>query len=337
MTVVTRGYGGSTAGGGGSTTIVEHPIKGLMMQPNILGTMNQPNLKGIASINQLSGTMNQPSLRGRAHGPELHGKIDHCKIFPSYYPPLSGATDVWHWGKACGSYISEILGDVYIPGKTGSLNISYGNPGPPNTDMKGVFWNNTASFQSHHTAPGTAGDGNSSGGVNIAMKPGTSDFQLYFGIKSVSSQVDTFYYIFDYDIQDAASPFKAGIQIFVSTAGAFAPSSLVVLIFDDALAFHEAKATFASPFMFNDDLWHHIKLVFDRSLILPTLKVDNVTYTMSKVFGVDFNALGAINPANGIRFGMREFSETAAGRANLMMCGAAYAKNLTYDWPYWGI
>jgi hypothetical protein len=337
MTVVTRGYGGSTAGGG-SSTFVQHPISGLMVQPNILGTINQPNLKGVAAINQLSGLMNQPSLRGQASGPGLSGKIDHCEIVPSYYPPLTGATEVWHWGKAsCGDYISEILGDTYKAGKIGSSNISYGQPGPPNTDMKAVYWNNTASFFSHHTAPGTDGGGNSSGPVNISMKPGTSNFQLYFGMKSVSPQLDTFYSFFDYDIRDAASPFKAGIEIFVSTVGPFAPVSIVVLIFDDALAFHETKFVLTGTTLFNDNLWHHVKLKFDRSLTLPTCFVDSVSVAGSLVFGSALSALGGINPANGIRFGMREYTEAPSGRSNLQMCGAAYAKNLTYDWPYWGL
>lgn len=335
MTLVTRGFGGQT-GGGGPITTVQHPISGLMVQPNINGVMNQPNLRGLAAINQLSGVMNQPSLRGQANGPGLQGTIDHCEIVPSFYPPKSGAIDVWHWGKARGDYASEILLDNYVAGKIGSSNISYGVPGPDGTDMKGVYWNNTASFFSHHTAPGTAVDGNSSGNVNIAMKPGTSDFQLYFGMKSVSPQIDTFYSFFDYDIRDAASPFKAGIEIFVSTVGIFAPVSIVVLLFDDALAFHETKFVLPAGTLFNDGLWHHVKMVFDRSLSLPTLMLDGAAIAGSLVFGVALSALGGINPSKGIRFGMREFTESPSGRSNLQMCGAAYAKNLTYDWPYWG-
>lgn len=301
MSVVTRGYGGITGG----SVIIEQTIA------------NQP----------IRGVMDQP---------EIIGKIDLKKIVASYYPPLAGATDVWHWGKAAGSYTSEILGDIYVPGKTGSSNITYGNPGPTNTDMKAVYWNNTASIISHHTAPGTDGSGNSSGAVNLAMQPGTSDFQLFFGMKSVSPQVNTFYYFFDYDAQDASSPFKPGIQVFVSTAGAFAPVSIVVLLIDNALQFHEAKAILPAGTLFNDGVWWHVKLKFDRSLSLPTCVINGVSYTMSLVFGVALSALGSINPTKGIRFGMREFGENNSGDANLQMCGAAYAKNLTYDWPYWG-
>lgn len=334
MTMVTRGLGGGA--GTGTQTVAQLPISGVAVTPRLRGTLSIPALSGVARQPILTGSASSPRMTGRARQPRLAGAIEGCNIFRSFYPPLDGATEVWHFGKATGDYTSEILGDLYVAGKTGSSNILYDELGPTDTDMRAVYLNNDGTFVSHFTSPGIDGGGNSSGPVNAAMKPGTSSFQLFFGMMSVSPQPSlTNYYFFDYDIQDASSPFKKGIQIFVSTVGIFAPTSLVILIFDDNGAFHESKAVLPSGLLFNDNLWHHVKLVFDRSATLPSCIIDEINYPMSLVFGSSLAALGPINPVNGIRFGMREFSESAVGRANMKICAAAYAKNLTYDWLYW--
>jgi hypothetical protein len=255
---------------------------------------------------------------------------------PFDYPPIAGATEVWKWGLATGDYVSEVQRDTYKAGQIGALDISYGLPGPAGTDMSALWWKNNNPAVSHHTSPDTVG-GQTAAAVNPNMKPGTSNFKFYFAMRSMSPNLNTFYYFFDYDAQDASSPFKPGLQFFVSTAGLFAPASLVVLLIDDSLVFHETRFTFPSAMLINDDTWFHVMLQFDRSLALPTCEVNAAAVAGIKVFGSDLNQLGPISPVNGIRFAMREFSESVIGRSNLQMAAAAYAKDLAYVWPYWGI
>lgn len=253
-------------------------------------------------------------------------------VFPAQYPRASGATEIWNWGNATGNYTSEIQADSYIAGSGGTPGHLYTQAGPPGTIMNSVFWRNDGSFNSHHTAPGTAG-GQSSGPVNANMQPGTSSFKFYFLMKSVSLPVDQFYYFFDYDLQVDGATFTPGIQIFVSTAGLFAPCSLIVLMRDGAAQFGQYHAKTNSNRLCGDNAWHMVEMIFDKTQALPEFKIDDDPLVEVNTFaGPALSAIGTIAPTNGIRFGMREYSETATGRANLQMAAAAYAKSLTYVW-----
>lgn len=249
---------------------------------------------------------------------------------PLAFPPTSGATEVWKWGNANGNYTSEVQADVYTAGSGGTPGQLYGQTGP-NAGMNAVYWRNTASLNSHHTAPNTA-VGQSSAPVNANMKPGTSSFKFYFVMKSVDG-VDNNYFFFDYDQQSDAATFVPGMQFFVATAGLFAPCSLVAIVKDDAGNLGEYHAKTGGTRLFEDNQWHLVEMIFDKTLAVPIFKLDgNPLGVLNTFSGPALSALGAINPTNGIRFGMREYSETATGRADLMMAAAAYSKSLSYQW-----
>lgn len=251
--------------------------------------------------------------------------------FPADYPPTALATEVWKWGQANGNYTSAIQADSYIAGSGGTPGHLYAQTGPPGTNMSAVYWQNTASLNSHHTAPGTT-TGQSNGPVNANMQPGTSSFKFYFLMKHVDGP-DIFYFFFDYDQQQDPSTFNQGMQFFVSTAGLFAPASLIVTLKDNTAQTAEFHAKTGGTTLFEDNAWHLVEMIFDRTQLLPTFKIDGTALTVINTFsGPALSALTSILPTNGIRFGMREFSEIATGRADLMMAAAAYSKNLAYTW-----
>lgn len=251
---------------------------------------------------------------------------------PVDYPPTEGATEVWNWGEAeTGGYTSEIQGDEYVEGVSGSANVDYGQDGPSGTNMSAIYWNNNATDKSHHTSPGTT-DGQSDGAVNANMKPGTSDFKFYFLMKSINGP-NAFYHFFDYDLQEDGTTFNQGIQFFVSTSGIFAPCSLGVTIKDstDQVAVFHAKT--GATQLFEDNTWHFLELIFNRTQLVPYWELNGRRLTVLNTFGGPaLSALTTIEPTAGIRFGMKEFGESETGRADIMMAAAAYAKSLTYTW-----
>lgn len=252
-------------------------------------------------------------------------------VQPLDYPPTAGATEVWNWGEATTDYTTEVQAQEYTEGSGGTPGHQYEQSGPPGSNMAAIVWRNDGSFNSHHTAPDTAG-GQSSGAVDTDYLPDTSSFKFYFLMKS-GNGADTSYFFFDYDQQSNASTFTSGMQFFVATAGTFAPASLVAILKDDAGNLAEFHGKTGGTTLFEDDAWHMVEMIFDKTHTLPTFKVDGRKLAVINTFsGPALNALGAINPANGIRFGMREYSETATGRAYLTMAAAAYSKDLTYTW-----
>lgn len=248
----------------------------------------------------------------------------------STYPPTTLATEVWNWGQATGDYESEIQGDTYVAGTGGNAGHLYEQTGP-NASLNAVYWRNSASHNSHHTSPGTT-SGQSNGAVNANMKPGLSSFKFYFLMKSVNGP-DSAYTFFDYDQQSDQSTFIQGMQFFVATAGLFAPCSLVAIIKDGTGNLAEYHAKTGGTRLFEDNTWHLVEMIFDRTQALPTYKIDGQALLVQNTFaGPALSALTAIEPADGIRFGMREYSETAITRADLQMVAAAYSKNLAYQW-----
>lgn len=253
-------------------------------------------------------------------------------VFPTTYPPTSGSTDVWNWGQATGNYTSAVLADTYIAGSGGTPGHQYDQAGPPSTTMKAAYWRNDGSFNSHHTAPLTA-VGQSLGPVNAAMQPGTSSFKFYFMLRKPLSGLENFYYFFDYDQQNDAVTFNQGMQFFVSAAGLFSTCSIVVLLKDSTAQFGQYHAKTLNNRLCGDDKWHLVELVFDRGQSLPNFYIDGEQLAAINTFsGPALSALTTILPTAGVRFGMREYSETAAGRSDLYMAAAAYAKSLTYTW-----
>lgn len=251
--------------------------------------------------------------------------------FPATYPPTSGATEVWNWGQANGNYTSAIQGDSYVAGSGATPGHLYLQAGPPATAMGSVFWRNDGSFNSHHTAPGTAA-GQSSGAVNANMQPGVSSFKFYFLMK-ITSNGNVGHFFFDYDQQNDAVTFNPGMQFFVSSAGGFAPCSLIATIRDGGGTTAEFHGKTIGDRLCGDDKWHLVEMIFDKTQPLPQYKVDGDLLQMVNTFsGPALNTLGTILPVAGIRFGMREYSEVATFPANVSMAAAAYAKSLTYIW-----
>lgn len=253
--------------------------------------------------------------------------------FPSDYPSTTGATEVWNWGEATGAanYLGEVTGDTYVAGGTSS-NISYGQTGPPGTNMNSIIWGNASTDDSHHTAPGTT-SGQSNGAVDSSMQPGSSSFKFYFLFKSLSDQNSAFYYFFDYDLQEDGSTFNEGIQIGVSTAGIFAPCSLLCIIKDSDGEFLQFHAKTTGTNLFEDDEWFLVEMIFDRSKQLPIFKLNRNPLQVKNTFGGNtLDQMADINPTAGIRFGQREYIENGSGRANIQMAAAAYSKDLTYTW-----
>lgn len=251
-------------------------------------------------------------------------------IPPSDYPPTTNAVEVWNWGEATGNYTTEITGDVYIAGGT-SPSIAYDQAGPPNTNMKSISWGNSSTNNSHHTAPGTT-SGQSNGAVNTALIPGSNSFKFYFFIKSNANN-DAFYNIIDYDLQESGSVFNQGYQIFVSTAGLFAPASLVFIAKDSNAVFPQFHAKTGGTTLFEDEEWHLVEMIFDRTKALPTFKIDGGELSVINTFGGPaVSAMGSITPTNGIRFAQKEFSEATTGKANIQMAAAVYTTNLSYAW-----
>lgn len=266
------------------------------------------------------------------------GQVGHTSSSftpPTTYPTENLATEIWHWGThASGSYVTPITGDVYVDGSGGTPGHLYEQTGPPGSNMKSIYWRNDGSFNSHHTAPGTTA-GQSNGAVDASLIPGSSSFKFYFYMKSVNGP-EGFYYFFDYDQQNSAVAFNPGIQFFISTAGVFAPCSLVALMKDDSAQFgqyHAKTGGTGGTRLFEDNLWHFVEMIFDKSGSLPTFKIDGETLAVVNTFGGPaLSSIGTITPVAGIRFGMREFGEIETGRADLMMAAAAYSKNLSYTW-----
>lgn len=251
--------------------------------------------------------------------------------FPAAYPPTSGATDVWNWGQATGNYNSAIQGDTYIAGSGGTPGHLYTQAGPPGTGLNSIFWRNDGTFNSHHTAPGTAA-GQSSGPVNANMQPGVLSFKFYFLMK-VTDNGNVGHFFFDYDQQNDAVTFNPGMQFFTSSAGGFAPCSLIATIRDGGASTAEFHAKTGGNKLCGDDQWHLVEMIFDKTQALPQYKIDGNELDEINTFGGPaLSALGTILPVAGIRFGMREYSETANFRGNVSMAAAAYAKNLSYTW-----
>jgi len=268
---------------------------------------------------------------GKPRGPMGGSTVEPGFAVPVGYPPTTLATEVWNWGQATGDYTSAVQADTYVAGSGGTPGHLYGQTGPSGTQMSAVYWRNDGSFSSHHTAPGTT-SGQSNGAVNANMKPVASSFKFYFFMKHVNGP-DVFYYFFDYDLQQDAVTFNPGMQFFVSTAGIFAPCSIAALVRDDAGNNGQWHAKTGGTTLFEDNQWHFVEMIFDRSKAAPTFRVDGVDLAVVNTFGGPaLSALGVINPTNGIRFGMREFSEITTGRGDLQMAAAAYSKDLNYVW-----
>lgn len=251
---------------------------------------------------------------------------------PTNYPPTSGATEVWEFGNMTSSpYTSVIQSDSYVLGGS-NPSVSYGLSGPTGSNMQALGLDNSSGNSTHITAPGTS-SGQSSGPVASAMQPGSSDFQLKVYYRHLSGGSDPFYYLMDYDLQDSATVFQAGIQLFYSTQGPFSPGAFGVVLGDgtDTAQYH---AFSPNQIGFEDGEWVLLEWSFDRSKNKPDLQVNRVNIMVNKTFQTDpdLKDLGAINPTDGIRWGMREYSEGAAGLANVELVAAAYAKNLTYQW-----
>ena len=249
-------------------------------------------------------------------------------IIPSDYPPLTGATEVWKWGIAGGILTSSIQADSYIASIVGTPGHQYGVAGTGN--MSAIYWGNSGSLNSNHTAPGNAG-GQSSGPVNANMKMGSSDFQFKFLLKTISNP-QAAYYIMDYDAQDTVATFTPGIQFYYSTAGFYAPGSFAVLLSDGPTNQTVWYAPVPAGFGYNDNNWVYLEWFFNRSLANPYCKMNGQFKTVIKSSGIDLSAYGAINPTNGIRFACKEVDDVNALRADMQMCAATYAKNLTYTW-----
>lgn len=254
-------------------------------------------------------------------------------VIPGSYPLSTKATDVWHWGKASGDYPSEVLAQDYTAESGGTPGHEYGLPGPAGTGMNGIYWANTASLNSHHTAPSTVSN-QSSGPVRAAHQMGTSNFQFYFLYRTLAC-VDQFYYIMDYDAQDTVSTFTPGIQFYYSKAGFYAPGSFACLLSDGPTNQTIWYVKSPGAIGYNDGKWMFIRWVFNRTLASPQFYLYGRSYPVIKAFAptpLDLNAYGAINPVNGIRFAQKEVNDQTTGRADMVMAAAAYAKNLTYTW-----
>lgn len=252
-------------------------------------------------------------------------------VMPSDYPPTTLATEVWKWGTANGNYTSEIQADTYIAGTGGNAGHLYGQTGPTGSNMSSVYWRNTGSLNSHHTAPGTTA-GQSNAPVNANMQPGASSFKFYFLMKSVDGP-DSSYFFFDYDQQSDAATFIQGMQFFVATAGVFAPCSLVAILKDSGGNLAEFHGKTGGTRLFEDNAWNMVEMIFDKTKLLPSFKINGQFLDVRNTFsGPALSSLTTIAPTDGIRFGMREYSETAIGRADLQMAAAAYSKNLSYVW-----
>lgn len=251
--------------------------------------------------------------------------------FEQQYPPLYLATDVWHFGKAVATdnYKTEILREQFLA----SGDIDYGVVAP--AGMRAVRFNNDVSgVYSHLTSPGILG-ASSVGHVNASYQPLDSSFYWAFHIRSLKGALGTKFILVDYDMQDSAVVFKPGYQIFVDTAGVFAPASLGIILYDDALDHHEARATFGELTIFEDEKDYLVEVVADRNLALPTFLVNGIVVASTKVSGVDLDELSDITPTGGMRFGAKEYDQTVNERAHIEMAGAAFANNLDYRWPYW--
>lgn len=262
-------------------------------------------------------------------GIPMHGREFGCRMqesggsnaLPKNYPPTNLATEIWNWGEATGAYESEIQGDTYSEAGS-SPDITYQVAGPPNTSMKAVHWDNSGSNFSKHQAAS----------VNANLAIGSSSFKFYFVMRALT-QASVAYYFFDYDLQENASTFNEGIQFFVSSAGLFAPASLVAIMKDDNGEFAEFHAKLPNGKLFNDGNWHFIELVFNRANALPSYYFDGQKLTVLNTFdGIDLTQLGNIDPVGGISFGMREYTASDSLKANIQMASAAYSKNLSYVW-----
>lgn len=252
-------------------------------------------------------------------------------LAPIDYPPTALSTEVWKWGQASGNYTSAVQADFYIEGSGGVAGHLYAQTGPTGSLMNAVYWRNDGSFNSHHTAPGTT-SAQSNGPVNANMQPLTSSFKFYFYMKHVNGP-DVFYYFFDYDQNQDAATFNSGMQFFVSTFGSFAPASLVAIVKDTSGNLGEYHAKTGGTKLFEDNEWHFVEMIFDKTRLLPIFRIDGIYLSVINTFnGPALSSILSIAPTNGIRFGMREYSETALGRADLMMAAAAYSKDLSYVW-----
>jgi len=298
MTLVTRGLGGGAAG---DIYQFNTPITGLISNPVLEGVINLSDKTGYLSFTTLKGI--------------ISGQIT---VPPYYWPPTGdGATEVWRVGAASGDFYSEVQEELYT--ELDADDTYYGRPGPTGTqDVESTFYDNDASDK-------RSGHGKNT--VSSTLKPGTDDFQLFVAFKSKSGVFSAYQELFIL-VADSLNLADGGFHFWNTS------TTWYLSVLDSAG--NEHNTTWASSGAgWEDDTWYFVRWYADRSLTKARLWVDGVEKTTGKL-NDDLSSLGTISPSNiNVRLA-RNFNESSSSlRLHGNLFAVAYAKNLTYIWPYW--
>lgn len=203
----------------------------------------------------------------------LGGSYDASAI--EFYPSsASGGGDTWHFGKFASGNVTSQGGDVY----TAAGTINYDQPGPRGTNMKAIrFRDNAASLT--NTGP--------------SKSIGTSDIVVAFYVRHTNENTGAVNTMVDYDITGGTT---AGFAIdFTAT--------LFRCALHDGTTLHISQWTHDD--VYEDDDWHCIHWIADRTQASLTLLVDGVSKSVANN-GNALSSIGSVAPAGGLRWGRRE-------------------------------